>query len=103
LIRHPAVLEEDCRLADIDIATFTIGKRCRAAQVIVDRHMLKEPGAHALYIEGLEPHGDRSRAARPPALGAGRRLMHGMECGVKATTERPTRRANPDRWASNGG
>ncbi|MGC1710720.1 MAG: hypothetical protein WA717_03850 [Methyloceanibacter sp.] len=53
LIRHPAVLEEDCRLADIDIATFTIGKRCRAAQVIVDRHMLKEPGAHALYIEGL--------------------------------------------------
>ena len=53
LIRHPAVLEQDCRLADIDIATFTIGKRCRAAQVIVDRHMLKESGAHALYIEGL--------------------------------------------------
>ena len=50
LIRHPAVLEEDCRLADIDIATFTIGS---AAQVIVDRHLLKEPGAHALYIEGL--------------------------------------------------
>jgi competence protein ComEC len=53
LIRHPAALEEDCRIADIIIAPFTIGKKCRAARVIVDRRMLKEGGAHALYIEGL--------------------------------------------------
>jgi hypothetical protein len=46
-------LEEDCRLADIVIAPFTIGTRCRAARVIVDRRMLKVEGAHALYIEGL--------------------------------------------------
>jgi hypothetical protein len=45
--------EEDCRLADIVIAPFTVGKKCRAARVIVDRRMLKTHGAHALYIEGL--------------------------------------------------
>jgi competence protein ComEC len=53
LIRHPGALEEDCRTADIVIAPFTVGKRCRAARVIVDRRMLKARGAHALYIEGL--------------------------------------------------
>ena len=46
-------LEEDCRLADIVIAPFTIGRKCRAARVIGDRRMLKAQGAHALYIEGL--------------------------------------------------
>ena len=53
LIRHPGALEEDCRLADIVIAPFTIGKKCRAAHVIVDRRMLRAQGAHSLYIEGL--------------------------------------------------
>jgi competence protein ComEC len=53
LIRDPGALEEDCRLADIVIAPFTVGKTCRAARVIVDRRMLKANGAHALYIEGL--------------------------------------------------
>ena len=52
-IRHPAALEEDGRIADTVIAPFTVGKKCRAARVIVDRRMLKEGGAHALYIEGL--------------------------------------------------
>jgi competence protein ComEC len=37
LIRDPGALEEDCRLADIVIAPFTVGKTCRAARVIVDR------------------------------------------------------------------
>ncbi|MEX2165980.1 MAG: ComEC/Rec2 family competence protein [Methyloceanibacter sp.] len=53
LIRHPGALEEDCRRADIVIAPFTIGKKCRAARVIVDRRMLRAHGAHALYIDGL--------------------------------------------------
>lgn len=53
LIRHPGALEEDCRVADIVIAPFTVSKRCRAARVIVDRRELKQGGAHALYIEGL--------------------------------------------------
>ncbi|MGH6748026.1 MAG: ComEC/Rec2 family competence protein [Methyloceanibacter sp.] len=53
LIRHPAALEEDCRMADIVIAPFTVSKKCRAARVIVDRRMLREGGANALYIDGL--------------------------------------------------
>ncbi len=53
LIRHEGAVEEDCRIADIVIAPFTIGQRCRAARVIVDRRALKAAGAHALYVEGL--------------------------------------------------
>ena len=64
LIRHPGALEEDCRLADIVIAPFTVGKKCRAARVIVDRRMLKAEGAHALYIEGLSIRTETVAAAR---------------------------------------
>jgi len=64
LIRHPGALEEDCRLADIVIAPFTIGKKCRAARVIVDRRMLKAQGAHALYIEGLSIRTETVAASR---------------------------------------
>ena len=77
LIRHVGALEEDCRVADIVIAPFTIGKHCRAARVIVDRRMLTANGAHALYIEGLsirtetvaEARGKRpwTRGQAPPA------------------------------------
>ncbi len=68
LIRHPGALEEDCRTADIVIAPFTIGNGCRAARVIVDRRVLKEDGAHALYIEGLSIRTETvagARGARP--------------------------------------
>ena len=64
LIRDPGALEEDCRLADIVIAPFTVGKKCRTARVIVDRHMLKANGAHALYIEGLSIRTETVAAAR---------------------------------------
>jgi hypothetical protein len=64
LIRHPGALEEDCRLADIVIAPFTIGRRCRAARVIVDRRMLRAEGAEALYIEGLSIRAETVAAAR---------------------------------------
>ena len=53
LIRHPAALEEDCRLADIVIAPFSVGKGCSTARVVVDRRALQAEGAHAIYIEGL--------------------------------------------------
>ena len=64
LIRHSGAVEEDCRLADIVIAPFTIGTRCPAARVIVDRRMLKVEGAHALYIEGLSIRTETVAAAR---------------------------------------
>jgi len=64
LIRHPGALEEDCRIADIVIAPFTISRKCRAARVIVDRRMLKSKGAHALYIEGLSIRTETVAATR---------------------------------------
>jgi competence protein ComEC len=64
LIRHEGALEEDCRLADIVIAPFTVGKKCRAARVIVDRRVLKAAGAHALYIEGLSIRTETVAASR---------------------------------------
>jgi competence protein ComEC len=74
LVRHPGALEEDCRIADIVIAPFTVGKRCRAARVIVDRRMLKAEGAHALYIEGLSIRTEtvaEQRGRRPWVRGSG--------------------------------
>jgi competence protein ComEC len=64
LVRHPGALEEDCRLAHIVIAPFTINKTCRAARVIVDRRMLRKEGAHALYIEGLSIRTETVAASR---------------------------------------
>jgi competence protein ComEC len=64
LVRHPGALEEDCRWAAIVIAPFTVGKKCRAARVIVDRRALKAHGAHALYIEGLSIRTETVAAAR---------------------------------------
>ncbi|MEE8633278.1 MAG: ComEC/Rec2 family competence protein [Methyloceanibacter sp.] len=72
LVRHPGALEEDCRIADILIAPFTVSKKCRAARVIVDRRMLKSQGAHALFIEGLSIRTEtvaQSRRRRPWAHG----------------------------------
>jgi competence protein ComEC len=66
LIRHPGALEEDCRVADIVIAPFTISRKCRAARVMVDRRMLKAKGAHALYGQRQSPQ----RAGKGP----GRRI-----------------------------
>jgi competence protein ComEC len=64
LIRHPGALEDDCRIADIVIAPFTIGKKCRAARVLVDRRMLKAHGAYALYVESLSIRTETVAAAR---------------------------------------
>lgn len=68
LVRDVGALEEDCRLADIVIAPFPVGSRCRAPRVVVDRRILKEKGAHALYIEGLSIRTEtvaKARGARP--------------------------------------
>jgi competence protein ComEC len=72
LIRHPGAVEEDCRLAEIVIAPFSI-RKCRAARVIVDRRALKAHGAHALYIEGLSIRTEtvaKTRGTRPWARNA---------------------------------
>lgn len=83
LIRHPAALEEDCQIADIVIAPFSVGKGCKAPRVVVDRRALQAEGAYALYFEGLSIRSEsvaETRGRRPwvperpvakPALPAG--------------------------------
>jgi hypothetical protein len=64
LVRHAAALEDDCRSADTVIAPFTIGKRCRAARVMIDRRMLRAEGAYALYLGGLSIRAESVAEAR---------------------------------------
>ena len=71
VVRHPAALEEDCRIADIVIAPFSVGKGCEtAARVVIDRRVLQTEGAHAIYIEGPDQERKRRRDAGAEALGA---------------------------------
>ena len=92
LIRHEGAVEEDCRIADIVIAPFTIGQRCRAARVIVDRRVLRTQGAHALYIEGLSIRTEKVAASR------GHRPWVPDPTAAKATP-----RAQPEPFADDGG
>jgi competence protein ComEC len=65
VVRHPAALEEDCRIADIVIAPFSVGKGCEAAaRVVIDRRALQTEGAHAIYIEGLSIRSESVAATR---------------------------------------
>jgi competence protein ComEC len=73
VVRHSAALEDDCRIADIVIAPFSVGKGCEAAaRVVIDRRALQAEGAHAIYIEGLSIRSEkRRRDTRAEALGTG--------------------------------
>ncbi|MDJ0512950.1 MAG: ComEC/Rec2 family competence protein [Methyloceanibacter sp.] len=53
LIRETGAIAEDCRVADIVIAPFRLGKACKSPRVIVDGKALSASGAHALYVDGL--------------------------------------------------
>jgi competence protein ComEC len=65
VVRHPAALEEDCRIADIVIAPFSVGKGCEtAARVVLDRRVLQTEGARAIYIEGLSIRSESVAATR---------------------------------------
>jgi competence protein ComEC len=89
LVRHPAALEDDCRSADIVIAPFTIGKRCRAARVIINRRMLRAQGAYALYLEGLSIRAESVAEARGRSPGC--RTVWSSKgrhpCRLQATTQ----------------
>jgi hypothetical protein len=59
-----AALEEDCRVAEIVVAPFTVGKACKEPRVVIDRRALKEGGAHALYLDGLSIRSESVAEAR---------------------------------------
>jgi competence protein ComEC len=103
LVRHPSALDEDCRLADIVVAPFTVSKACRAARVVVDRKMLIEHGAYALYIDGLSIRAEtvaEARGMRPwvperpphtpaPDLAIGHAFAHGDGDNEEPVNNRP--------------
>ncbi len=64
IVRHVAALEEDCRVAEIVVAPFTVGKACKGPRVVIDRRALKEGGAHALYLDGLSIRSESVAEAR---------------------------------------
>lgn len=44
-------LQEDCRSANVVIATMPVGRRCAAPDGVIDRYDLWRKGAHALWFE----------------------------------------------------
>lgn len=82
-IKHPSALGEECERADIVVAQFPLGKRCKGARVSIDRLELLKQGAQALYLDGqsiVKKSVARARGNRPwtrtpgaPAIIAGRR------------------------------
>ena len=52
LVRDSLALEEECRRADIVVATVPVrGRICRDAALVIDRFDLWREGAHALWID----------------------------------------------------
>lgn len=55
LARSPAALRDDCAVADVVIASFSLARGCpvgggRAPAVVIDAEATRERGAHALYV-----------------------------------------------------
>lgn len=63
-VRDPRALVEDCRVADIVVATVPVRGSCSRPKVVIDRFDLWRAGAHAIWInaEG-EENGLRVRSA----------------------------------------
>ena len=108
LVRHPAALEEDCRIADIVIAPFSVGKGCSTARVVVDRRAPQAEGAHAIYIEGLSIRSEsvaETRGRRPwvpergvpkPSLSAGQAYARDPGAGEGDADDDKRFDGNPD-------
>lgn len=52
IVKHPAALDEECRMADVVVSQIPVRGRCPKARVVVDRFDLSAEGAHALYFDG---------------------------------------------------
>ena len=86
VVRHPAALEEDCRIADIVIAPFSVGKGCEAAaRVVIDRRALQAEGAHAIT----------SRGCRSGVKASPRRAGGGPGCQTARSPSLLCRQARP--------
>lgn len=73
LPRGPAGVDEDCRRADLVIATFAIAHRCPAARHVIDKGDLAREGAHAIRLRSdgtLELRTVKRERGRRPWTGA---------------------------------
>jgi competence protein ComEC len=82
LVRDEGALTEDCRIADVVVATVPARRPCPSATVVIDRFDLWREGAHALWLDrdairvesvnkvrGERPWVVRPRARSPAGLG----------------------------------
>jgi competence protein ComEC len=74
LVRDPAALAEDCRVADLVIsAAQPVRRRCPSADRVIDRFDLWRDGGHAVWLDPgaitvlsvRESRGDRPWVVRP--------------------------------------
>jgi competence protein ComEC len=50
LAMHPAALADDCQKADVLIAGFYLGNKCKGPALVIDKKSLYTSGAHGIYI-----------------------------------------------------
>jgi competence protein ComEC len=79
LPRHEGALPEDCRTADVIVASVPVRVRCSSARIIVDRFDVWREGAHAVYLPKTGPPRAISvndvRGRRPWVVDPSRRRM----------------------------
>ena len=79
LVHDASALAEDCRHADVVVATVPVRRRCQSAEIVIDRFALWRDGGHALW---LDRDGARVESVRDGA----RRTGHGWRrCRCRAT------------------
>jgi competence protein ComEC len=64
LVRDASALAEDCRHADVLVATVPVRRRCASATVVIDRFSLWRDGGHALWLDAPEVRVQSVRASR---------------------------------------
>ncbi len=62
VVKHPAILAEECARATVVIATFAFKQPCPAASRVITTKELRQKGVHALWLEKPQavPSGERS-------------------------------------------
>ncbi len=72
VVRHPAALDEDCRLADVVIMPFQKPDGCEKPHLVIDKTAFEESGTHAIYF--AEVATAKSSASGPVAAASRLRI-----------------------------
>jgi competence protein ComEC len=64
LVRAPAALAEDCKIATVLVATVPVRRVCLGPQLVIDRFALWRDGAHAIWLDGRTARVESVREAR---------------------------------------